>query len=145
MKHILFLLLPLLLFAACAQQPQTGSIQKENIAVAEKLFEHFNKHEWSAMAALYADSALFLDPSLGTTPVFQSHRQITEKYTQLQSLFPDIRDNIQFIGASGNDRVIVEFVSTGTQPDGGKMFLPICTVLTLANGRIVKDFTYYDN
>lgn len=144
-KHYCILILPFILFAACSQQQTTESAQQKNIAVARQLFEQFNKHDWNSMAALYADTALFLDPSLGTTPVPQSRRQISEKYTQLHSVFPDIRDDVQNIYPSGTDRVIVEFISTGTLPDGTTMTLPICTVFTIEDGSIVQDFTYYDN
>ncbi|MBX7262129.1 MAG: nuclear transport factor 2 family protein [Chitinophagales bacterium] len=44
-----------------------------------------------------------------------------------------------------NEHVIVEFLSKGTAPDGMKFTLPICTIFKIKNGKIVKDFTYYDN
>lgn len=145
MRILLFLFLSVFLLSSCAVNDRTmDEQQKKNIAVAQSLFDHFNKHEWGAMAELYADSALFLDPSFGTTPVRQSRRQVEEKYAQLNTVFPDIRDDIQFIGPVGNDRVLVEFISSGTQPDGSKMTLPICTIFTIEGSKIVKDFTYYD-
>jgi hypothetical protein len=36
-------------------------------------------------------------------------------------------------------------VSSGTAPDSSKLELPICTILTIENGKITQDFTYYDN
>ena len=41
--------------------------------------------------------------------------------------------------------MIVEFISTGTAEDGSQFELPICTIFTIENGKITKDFTYYDN
>ncbi|WP_198412578.1 nuclear transport factor 2 family protein [Kaistella antarctica] len=46
---------------------------------------------------------------------------------------------------SGNQHIIVEFISRGTAPDNTKFELPICTIFTIENGLITKDFTYYDN
>lgn len=60
-------------------------------------------------------------------------------------MFPDLKDEIKTIYVSGNNNVIVEFVSTGTAPDNSKFELPICTIFTIENGKITKDFTYYDN
>ncbi len=41
--------------------------------------------------------------------------------------------------------ITVESISTGTAADGSKFELPICTIFTIENGKITKDFTYYDN
>jgi ketosteroid isomerase-like protein len=46
---------------------------------------------------------------------------------------------------SGVKHITVEFISKGTGPDGKAFELPICTVLTVEDGKIAKDFTYYDN
>jgi hypothetical protein len=46
---------------------------------------------------------------------------------------------------SGDKHIIVEFVSSGTAPDSSKFELAICTIFTIENGLITKDFTYFDN
>ncbi|MCA6361727.1 MAG: nuclear transport factor 2 family protein [Bacteroidetes bacterium] len=122
-----------------------AEIQKKNTETANKLFEYFNKHQWKEMAALYKDTAIFLDPSLGVKPVPQTRQQTIAKYTQLQNLFADIHDRVTGIYAAGEKNVVVEFTSTGTAPDGTPFELPVCTVFTIENGVIVKDCTYYDN
>lgn len=95
------------------------------------------------MAGYYSDSALFLDPAFGKEYVIQSRRAVIEKYTGFQEVFPDIHDQIVGMYPSG-DKVTVEFISTGNSSDGTSFKLPIITVLTIANGHIVKDATYYD-
>jgi len=40
---------------------------------------------------------------------------------------------------------IVEFVASGTAPDGSPFELPIAAIFTIENGVITHDFTYYDN
>lgn len=108
-------------------------------------FEHFNKHDWSAMAAMYADSAAFKDPSLEPGVVMQTRQEVIEKYTALGEAIPDLHDQVLNVYPSGDHHVVVEFVSTGTDPSGGKFELPICTIFTIDNGLITGDYTYYDN
>ena len=94
---------------------------------------------------MYVPVSDFKDPSLGQGIVKQSRNQILEKYSALNELFPDLKDEIISIYPSGDKNVIVEFISSGTAPDGSKFQLPICTIFTIENGKITKDFTYYDN
>jgi ketosteroid isomerase-like protein len=116
-----------------------------NIKIVEQMYAHFNKHEWAKMASLYANPADFKDPSLGLDVVKQTHEQTTKKYTELSEVIKDVRDDVKAIYPSGDKHVIVEFESTGTNPDGTKFRLPICTIFTIENGLITQDFTYYDN
>lgn len=115
----------------------------DHIAHARKMFDAFNQHQWQVMANYYSDSALFLDPAFGKTYIKQSRSQTVEKYALLQRVFPDIKDEIVAMYPSDN-KVIVEFISTGTLASGAVFQLPIITVLTFENDLIVKDATYYD-
>jgi ketosteroid isomerase-like protein len=150
MNKLLFAaVLAVSLLACNNQQPPaapalTKNNDSANIAVALKMFEAFNSHNWQAMANMYSDTALFKDPSLGTGIVKQSRQQTVQKYTELNQLFKDIKDSVVQVYPSGDSYVTVEFVSKGTAPDGTVFELPICTVLTIQNGLITKDFTYYD-
>lgn len=121
----------------------SGYAPAGNLAIAEKLFKHFNEHQWQDMATLYADSALFLDPSFGKEFVSKTRSETVAKYRELQQMFPDIHDAVTAMYTDGKT-VVVEFVSTGTAPDGTAFSLPIVSVLTVENGLIVKDATYYD-
>jgi len=118
--------------------------QEENIRIARSLFKYFNQHDWEKMAALYAELADFKDPSFGQETVKQTREQIVQKYRELEEMSRDVRDDVLQVYPSGDEHVIVEFVSSGTAPDGTKWTLPICTIFTLENGQITKDFTYYD-
>jgi ketosteroid isomerase-like protein len=121
--------------------PKTTAAQ----AVAQKLFEHFNAHKWTALAELYANPAEFLDPSLGIEPVKQTHEQIAAKYAELEKMSADVRDDIKAMYPVGDNTVVVEFESSGTVPDGWKWKMPICSVLTIEGGKIVRDNTYFDS
>lgn len=130
----------MLLLAACAPvAPQ----EKQSVDVAKKLFEAFNRHDWKAMADLYIEPASFLDPAYGKEYFLKSREEIMARYAELQRTFPDIRDAVTNIYPSG-ETVVVEFVSTGTKPDGTSFTLPIVSILTIEKGMIVKDATYYD-
>jgi ketosteroid isomerase-like protein len=132
--------------AACTSSDTSEmKVHEQNIAIARKVFEHFNKHEWEQMAGLYADSAEFKDPSFGQEIVKQSRQQIIAKYAKLEQMSADVRDDIVQLYPSGSSYVAVEFVSSGTMPNGAKWKLPICTIFTVENGLITKDFTYFDN
>ncbi len=144
MKKFSLILFIGIVTSSCLKDKETAVID-ENIKITKSLYEHFNKHEWRKMAELYSENAEFKDPSLGTKIVKQTHKQIVDKYTELNATFPDIHDKVIQIYPSGNNNVIVEFVSTGTAPDHSKFELPICTIFTIENGKITKDFTYYDN
>jgi ketosteroid isomerase-like protein len=130
----------LVFLAACKSTPASHD---RNLTTAGKLFETFNRHDWKAMAELYADTASFLDPSFGMEYVRKTRTETAAKYAELQALFPDIHDEVVGMYPSA-DKVTVEFVSTGTAGDTLSFKLPIITVLTFKDGVIVRDATYYD-
>jgi ketosteroid isomerase-like protein len=128
----------LLLLSGACSAPDNG-----NVATARKLFDAFNRHAWTEMASYYDESAQFLDPSFGPDYVTKTRSETVAKYEGFQQAFPDIHDEVTGIYPSG-DKVIVEFVSTGKSGDSLSFRLPIISVLTFRNSKIVKDATYYD-
>jgi ketosteroid isomerase-like protein len=134
---ILFLFL-----ISCKENDKTYA---ENRKLIEQYFAHFNKHDFSKMANMYVENADFKDPSLGSGIVKQSREQTTKKYAELQQIFPNLHDEVINIYASGDKNIIVEFISTGIAADKTKLEIPICTIFTIENGMITKDFTYFDN
>jgi len=119
-------------------------VQEENVLIAKNVYKYFNEHAWAKMAELYADPADFKDPSFGQGIVKQTRQQIAQKYKEMEEMSQDIQDEVIQIYPSGDKHVIVEFISSGTAPNGEKWSLPICTIFTIENGQITKDFTYYD-
>lgn len=145
MKYITTYMLLIIVLTSCNHQKIKDMATTENEKIIKQYYEHFNNHEWSKMAEMYIDTSDFKDPSLGQGIVKQTRQQIIEKYTELSGMFPDVKDEIIQIYPSGDKHMIVEFISTGTAPDGSKFELPICTIFTIENGKITKDYTYYDN
>ena len=121
-----------------------GQAQQENdnVAIARKIFDAFNAHDWQKMISYYASNATFEDPSFETK--VNDLQFIAKHHEELAAYFPDIQDHVKAIYPSGRN-VIVEFVAIGTSVKGERFSLPICTVLTFENGKVVRDATYYDN
>jgi ketosteroid isomerase-like protein len=144
MRSFSIILLVFSTFTACQNTTKPMQITT-NQTIINNYFETFNRHEWAKMADFYTETAEFKDPTLGIGIVPQTRAQIIQKYAELHQIFPDLHDKIVQIYPSGDKNVIVEFVSSGTAPDGSKFELPICTIFTIENGKITKDFTYFDN
>lgn len=138
MKNLIFLLALILL--SCNQSKNDHTPNNKEIVL--RLYEQFNNHNWEEFAKCYADTAMFLDPSLGKEYVNMNHKQIVEKYTDLQSFAPDVHDEIIGMYVSGN-KIVVEFISSGTANDK-QWQLPICSIYTIEDGKIVRDATYFD-
>lgn len=144
-QKLITLLLIISVCTSCQQEPGGSTAATDNEKLIQQYYDHFNRHDWKAMAALYSETADFKDPSLGTGIVKQTRQQVIDKYSELHKTFPDIHDRVVQFYPSGANQVIVEFVSTGTAPDSSKFELPICTIFTIENGKITKDYTYYNN
>ena len=108
-------------------------------------FNRFNAHDWESMASLYSTEARFKSPTLGFGVHQRSHEDIVQEYTELSQIFPDLRDSVVSVYPAGRSHIVVEFISTGTDPSGAGFMLPICTIFKIENGLITEDFTYYDN
>jgi hypothetical protein len=145
MKNVLIILMAATGFLSCKEQTPKNTSSGENEKIVKNYFEHFNKHDFAAMAGMYAATADFRDPSLGQGIVKQTRQQTIEKYTALAKIFPDLKDQVIQTYPSGENHIIVEFISIGTGPDKMKFELPICTIFTIEQGLITKDFTYFDN
>lgn len=145
MNKILLLLIAVFAFTSCNNKKDSTMETSTNEKLVYQYFDYFNRHEWTKMAGLYAENSDFKDPSLGQGIVKQTRSQIIDKYSQLTEIFPNLHDEIIKIYPSGEKHTIVEFISTGTAEDNSQFELPICTIFTLENGMIIKDFSYFDN
>ncbi len=141
MKNVIAIFVIVFVLNGCSTKQRGNTNEK----LVKQYFEYFNKHDWNKMAGMYADTADFKDPTLGTGIVKQTRKQTIEKYTELNKIFPDIKDEIILIYPSGEQHIIVEFKSSGKAADNSTFELPICTIFTIENGLITKDFTYFDN
>lgn len=145
MKHFAILSISIFTLFSCNNQQYSSTSITDNEKLVKQYFENFNKHQWIELSKMYSEVSEFKDPSLGQGTIKLSRQQIVDKYSELNDVFPDIHDQVIQIYPSGDKHVIIEFVSSGTAPDNSKFELPICTILTVENGIITKDFTYFDN
>jgi len=146
MRRLLTLVVTVCMFISCNNQNQPKMVDSsENEKVIRQYFDYFNNHNWKKMSEMYTESADFKNPSFGKGIVKQTRKQTEDKYAELNKIFPDLHDKIIQIYPAGENHIVVEFVSTGTAPDNSRLELPICTVFTIENGLITKDFTYFDN
>lgn len=145
MIKTLITLFAIFTLVSCNNQNQKNSSTTDNEKLVKQYFEHFNNHEWTKMSNMYSEISEFKDPSLGKGIIKQTKQQIIDKYSELNKIFPDLHDQVIQIYPSADKHIIVEFVSSGTAPDNSKFELPICTVLTIENGKITMDFSYFDN
>ena len=146
MKKLLTIVVAVFMIISCNNQNQSKMVDtSKNEKIVKQYFEYFNSHNWKKMSEMYTETADFKDPSLGKGIVKQSRKQTEDKYSELNQIFPDLHDKVIQIYPSGKNHIVVEFISTGTAPDNSRLELPICTVFTIENGLITKDFTYFDN
>jgi len=139
MKKLAGIGLLMVMLGSCAKQdPGTA-----NMAVANKMFDAFNRHDWRGMANCYSETALFVDPAFGTEYVSKTREETVVKYDDMTKMFPDLHDGVTGMYASG-DKVIAEFLASGSMSDSIKFKIPIAIVLTIKDGLIVRDATYYD-
>jgi ketosteroid isomerase-like protein len=141
-KNLTYYFVAFCILAGC--NPANEKNEAYNIELVQKMYTAFNNHDWQKMSLCYADSAYFLDPSLGTLYLQNSRSNIVNKYKELEKLFPDIHDEVITIQAKG-DKVFVEFIATGNSGDSINLRLPIASVLTIKDQLIIKDATYYNN
>lgn len=146
MRKILSVFILTFILIGCNNQTKEKTMDTStNEKLFKQYFEHFNNHEWTKMADMYAETTDFKDPSLGQGMVKQTRQQIVDKYSELNKVFPDLHDQVIQTYPSDDKHIIVEFISSGTAPDHSKFELPICTIFTIENGVITKDFSYFDN
>jgi len=141
----IFIILILSLTISCTEKTNSTEQADKNQKIVEQYFEHFNKHKWQEIAEMYIETAEFKDPTLGDGIVKMTRAEIIAKYSGLNGIFTDIHDKVIKTYPSGENNIIVEFVSSGTAPDNSKFELPICTIFTIEGGKITKDFSYFDN
>ncbi|MDR2125254.1 MAG: nuclear transport factor 2 family protein, partial [Prevotellaceae bacterium] len=84
----------LLLTASCAGKNTCSEQTAKNELTVKQYFEHFNNHDWQKMADMYIDNAEFKDPSVGIASFTMTKPEIVAKYSELSSMFPDLKDRV---------------------------------------------------
>lgn len=130
-----------ILFAA-SPAAATNSREEDPGVVVRKLFDAFNRHDMATLSQFYADDAEIVSPD-HPRPL-HGPDGVRAIYLPLFTTFPDIADHLVSLTMQ-DDRVAVEFISTGCKAAGKECFnLPIATFLTMRRGRIVRDVSYFN-
>jgi len=141
----IYIILILSVTISCTEKNNSSKQADKNTQTVKQYFEHFNNHEWQKMSEMYIEKAEFKDPSLGLGIVKMTRAEMVNKYSELNGIFPDLHDKIVQTYPSGEKNLIVEFIASGTAPDSSKFELPICTIFTIEDGKITRDFSYFHN
>ncbi len=140
---ILTFFIIVLMFQAHNASANDNSEETRQIVVA--LFEAFNRHDVEALVALYSEDTKIVSP--GDIEPRIGPGVVREIYQGHFDNIPGVHDAVQNIVAEGN-RAAVEFIATWEQPTeddpGARGSLRIATFITVRNGKIAEDITYYD-
>jgi ketosteroid isomerase-like protein len=123
---------------ACAINKEQTSAR----AVVEQRFAAVRRHDVDAITLLYAMNAVETSPGFCHERVGQDG--VRRTYSELFQAFPDISDEVITTLVDG-EHVAVQFVARSRRPDGTVLFeIPLANFLTVQNGRITRDETYFD-
>lgn len=108
----------------------------DNQALVERWAETFNTDVEVMARELYAPDALLMGTVMGHDKLIRFEQRVLKaapkRYMTVERTHP-----------SGDDVIVVE--GTLHDPDQGADWkLPFCVVLTIANGKVVRDDTYTD-
>jgi len=126
----------------------------DNIAIARRLYEDWNKRDFDHLASLLADDGQILLVGSGTS--FRGPDGARQFADMWATGFPDGRVTIEREAASGG-QVTIEHTGTGThtgplQSPGGdipatgkSVTLQLCDVFTIEGGKIKSMRSYFDS
>lgn len=148
MKKISFFAL-IAIFSSCQQKievPKEKDNAAANVTIVRQMFDAFNAHDWAKMANFYTNPYKALDPAFGLKHVEKTHEDMLKHYGSLQEWSPNVKDSLILVEPIGKNKVLVQFVSKGNMAENNMAWeLPICSILTVENGKVATDETYYDS
>jgi ketosteroid isomerase-like protein len=117
----------------CAHAP---SAQTSAQQLVDARFATFNHHDLDGIVKLYAPDAVLTSPGYCSPRLGEAG--VRRAYGELFKAYPDISDDVTGYVAQG-DHIAVQYVV-----HFGKYTAPLASFLTLKDGLIVRDDTYYD-
>lgn len=137
-----FLAFTWLALCACTAVGDERPAVESARAVVEKRFALVGRYDVEGIAALYASDAI------ETSPGFCTERRGSEgarrTYGDLFRAYPTITAHITSLIVEGG-RVAVQFTARARNPDGSVAFeSPLANFITVRDGKITRDDTYFD-
>ena len=108
-------------------------------SIVEELFLAFNRHDVSALQALYARDARLTSSDFCKA---RTGADVTRTYAALFRAFPDIRDEVISIVVDGDQAAVRFMTSSGAK--GNEFQFELMTFFRFKDGRIVEDATIFD-
>ncbi len=131
------------LFPAKVTLAEGKSEETQQVILA--LFEAFNRHDTEALVDLYSEDARIRSP--GDIEPRIGREVVREIYGGHFENIPGVHDAVQNIIAEG-DQGSVEFIASWDQPTdddpNARGNLRIASFITVKNGKIIQDITYFD-
>jgi ketosteroid isomerase-like protein len=115
------------------------SVSSSPRSIIEELFRAFNRHDVSALQALYSPDARLMSSDFCKA---RTGTDVTRTYAALFRAFPGIRDEVISMVVDG-DQAAVRFM-TSSVVEGNEMNFELMTFLRFKDGRIVEDITIFD-
>ena len=131
----------ILLFAVHFNADGQNTEEQRNTIIALAVYQSFNDHNWEKMASYYDSQVIITDPD--ETEAIVGVTGMPDKYAAYAAHIPNIQDSVVNLYAFDH-HVVVEFIAYGTTLDGEPFSLPICSIMTLENGKITREANYYD-
>jgi len=125
----------------------------ENLNIAKKSYELFNKNDFNSFIKLFTDNPSILN--VPTNQKFSGKEGIKESFNGWKKAFSDARCDIKNMVAN-EDYVVTEFSGLGTHdgifetpmgkitPTRKKVNLPCVEILKIKNGKIDSSKLYFD-
>lgn len=123
-------------------------------ALVQGLHAIWNTGDLAAIPAVYApDFVAHFPKGWGEPPGHRNgHAGIAAAVTRIRAAFPDWREDIEDIVFEG-DRIVVRYVSTGTQdgaflgrlPSGARVRVDEISIFRIADGRIAEQWCLVDD
>jgi steroid delta-isomerase-like uncharacterized protein len=141
------LILVLSIVAACS--PSNDDLK----TIVDAKIDAMNQHDLDALGKLYADSARV--ESVGFEKIETGPEGIRGAYKRYYASTPDLKFEINNI-IYGDHSAVIEYSYSGTMQQspleavipeymiGKKYTLKTCTRIDVANGKIVREMTYFD-
>ena len=115
------------------------SLSMSHRSIVEELFRAFNRHDVSALQALYAPDARLTSSDFCKA---RTGADVTRTYTALFREYPDIRDEVISIVVDGDQAAVRFMTSSGTEGNG--FHFELMTFFRFRDGLIVDDATIFD-
>jgi ketosteroid isomerase-like protein len=105
----------------------------------DQLFQAFNRHDVSALQALYAPDARLMSSDFCKP---RTGADVARTYRKIFRAFPGIRDDVISVVVDG-DQASVRFVTSSGSP-GNDFHFELMTFFRFSAGRIIEDDTVFD-